>query len=499
MNHSIIFKKAIRLFLLSLMVLVPQQLAARVIYVDVNGDGVANVTDVTFLIAQLLNETPYVDGTKDFLSATDYGAVGDGVTDDTAALEELFADAAELKKAAYIPAGVYMIRRPLTIKSGMEIYGDGESSVIKKFRAYWHRTTATTAKGQTVIPLDGIDGYRVGDHCFVTTSASSTTTGARHCSFGEITAIDSVNNTVTFRSAYHAGAPETYADGLVKAHASGCYLSTSFPILRSWSFKDECIGVYIHDICLDGNRQNNEPMEWTNACVHFDAYGNVQEGIAYDHHSSNHIIERCTLVNAAYDAISDQGEGRLFVNDCIITNNAMHGVHMGTVFAGAVISNNTMTGNGTRGAGVFFCQDVTNVVVDNNVITSFNHGCSDEEYGTRVQYTIIRNNTFKNITSYVFDFLKATSSVRGGGLQISNNRIEALKAPLFYGRYLDDVILSNNNVVSVSGSPASVVSVTSSSNVIIVGNSLPSGTSVSSPVISTGTTNLTQSSNSWDS
>lgn len=498
MNDNFLVKKAAMLWLLAILLMAPAKAGAEVIFVDTNGDGVVNVSDVTFLIQYILKGSTAVNGTGDYLSAADYGARGDGVTDDTAALETLFADAAELHKAAYIPAGTYMIRRPLTIKSGMEIYGDGPNSIIKKYRAYWHKTVSATQKGQTVIPLDGINGYHVGDHCFVTSSASSTTAAARHCSFGEITAIDSVNNTVTFKSAYHAGAPETYADGLVKAHASGCYLSTSFPILRSWSFKDECIGVYIHDICLNGNRQTNEPMEWTNSCVHFDAYGNVQEGISYNHHSYNHIIERCKLINSSFDAVSDQGEGQLFVSNCVISNSGMHGVHMGTTFANAVISNNTMTGNGTRGAGVFFCQNVTNVVIDNNHISSFNHGCSDEEYGTRAQYTIIRNNVFNNITSYVFDFLKATTSVRGGGMQISNNSIKGLKAPLFYGRHLDDVILSNNQVVSVTRVPSSMVSVTNSSNVIIVGNTLPSGTSVTDPVISTGTTNLVQTSNSWN-
>ncbi len=498
MNHLSITRK-VALLLLLVVTMLPLNAYSRVTYFDVNGDGIANVSDVSFLISQLLNGDPFIDGTKSFLKATDYGAVGDGQTDDTEALEALFADAAELKKAAYIPAGTYMIRRPLTIKSGMEVYGDGDQSVIKKFRAYWHRTVAATQKGQTIIPLDGIDGYRVGDHCFITTREFANYPSARHCSFGEITAIDSVNKTVTFKSAFHAGAPETYADGIVKAHVAGCYLSTSFPILRSWSFKDECVGVYIHDICLDGNRQTNEPMEWTNACIHFDAYGSPMEGIAYNHHSYNHIVERCTLLNSSYDAVSDQGEGRLFVSNCTITNAAMHGVHMGTDFVGAVITNNTMTGNGTMGAGVFFCQNVTDVVVYNNRISSFNHGCSDEEYGTQVKYAIIRNNTFSNITSHVFDFLKASTSSHGGGLQVSNNTINNLRGLLLSGRFLDDLVFSNNTVKSVSGSPSSLISVTDSKNVIIVGNKMPSGSSVSNPVVSTGTTNLINDSNSWGS
>ena len=499
MYHLLFSKRLMLLSFIVLMAVGPLKASPGVVYADVNSDGHVSTADIAALIDFLLSHEPYIDGTRPFLTATDFGAVGDGVSDDTEALEALFADAAELEKAVYIPAGTYMIRRPLTIKSGMEVYGDGESSIIKKYRAYWHRTVTTTSKGKTVIYLDGIDGYNVGDHCYITSTASSTNAAARHCSFGVITAIDSVNNTVTFKSAYNAGMPDTYADGVVKSHAVGCYLSTSFPILRSWSFRDECIGVYIHDICLDGNRQTDEPMEWTNACIHFDAYGNVQEGIAYNHHSYDHIVERCKLINSSFDAVSDQGEGRLFVDNCVISNSAMHGVHMGTDFANAVISNNTMTGNGTQGAGVFFCQNVTNVVVDNNQISGFNHGCSDEEYGTRVQYAIIRNNVFDNITSYVFDFLKATSSVRGGGLQVSNNYIDNLNGYLFMGRYLDDVILSNNEVRSMAGTPTTVISVKDSENVIVVGNQLPDGVSVSKPVVSTGTTNLINSSNSWGS
>ncbi|MBR7012755.1 MAG: hypothetical protein IKI10_07675, partial [Muribaculaceae bacterium] len=70
-------------------------------------------------------------------------------------------------------------------------------------------------------------------------------------------------------------------------------------------------------------------------------------------------MERCRLINASFDAISDQGEGGLFVKDCTIKNCAMHGIHMGTIFSGAVITGNKMTGNSIRGAGVFCCQSVT--------------------------------------------------------------------------------------------------------------------------------------------
>ena len=486
-----------------LAVMSPTHMAvAQSIYADVNGDGRADIGDVTSLINFLLSHSgsgSNNDGlNRGCISAKDYGAVGNGVVDDTQALERAFADAARMHVSLYIPAGTYLIRRPLALKSGMEIYGDGASTIIRKKAAVWHRLTAVLVADTNVATLESVDGYEVGDAMYVSDTFGNLTNGlasARDCSYGVITAIDPVNRRVTFESSLNHIAGHS---GAVKNHSIDCVLSTSYAIFRSWS-RDECIGVYIHDICLDGNRQTDEPMSWCNGCIHFDPYSTATRlNVAYNSHSYNPIIANCKLINSSFDGISDQGEGGLYVKDCTIENSAMHGVHMGTVFSNALIADNTMKGNAVRGAGVFFCQDVTNVIVDKNTISSFYHGCSDEEYGTAGTYNIIRNNKFSSITSYVFDFLKATSGAHGGSLLITKNKITGLKAAMFAGKNLDDVVITNNTVSSVASALTELIKISSSNDVIIVGNTLPSGVSVSQPVSATNVTNLIQTSNSWN-
>jgi len=59
-----------------------------------------------------------------------YGAVGDGVTDDTAAFQAAINAADGLSGQVYIPAGTYIVTT-LLYKSSMRIYGDGLTSIVK--------------------------------------------------------------------------------------------------------------------------------------------------------------------------------------------------------------------------------------------------------------------------------------------------------------------------------------------------------------------------------
>jgi hypothetical protein len=59
-------------------------------------------------------------------SVTDYGAVGDGVTDDSVAIQ----NAVTANNAVFFPAGTYKVSVPIVLKSNNTLYGEGASSVI---------------------------------------------------------------------------------------------------------------------------------------------------------------------------------------------------------------------------------------------------------------------------------------------------------------------------------------------------------------------------------
>lgn len=79
-----------------------------------------------------LNQVPYTgtvnrtigDGFGDFVSAKDFGAKGDGVTDDTAAINAALATGLLVK----VPQGTYKITATLVVPAGGGIVGDGDKT-----------------------------------------------------------------------------------------------------------------------------------------------------------------------------------------------------------------------------------------------------------------------------------------------------------------------------------------------------------------------------------
>lgn len=93
--------------------------------------GDTEATDMETLESESVAETESVEagqGTESVMDVRDFGAVGDGRTDDTQALKA--AIEAGAGKEVYIPSGTYMISSKIYIPESTRIVGDGESTVL---------------------------------------------------------------------------------------------------------------------------------------------------------------------------------------------------------------------------------------------------------------------------------------------------------------------------------------------------------------------------------
>lgn len=91
-----------------------------------------------------------------------FGAVGDGVTDDTAAIQAAVdAVATAGGGSVFVPAGHYITSSPILMKSNVELYGEGKTSRI-------HNTTATSSGSGTVVLLGTYDADAFADPTNVT-------------------------------------------------------------------------------------------------------------------------------------------------------------------------------------------------------------------------------------------------------------------------------------------------------------------------------------------
>jgi len=81
--------------------------------------------------APSVRPTPTARPSGPLIDVRSFGAVGNGSTDDSAALQDALASAASSGKTVYLPSGTYTCSSPLVLPSGVSIAGDGDTSWLK--------------------------------------------------------------------------------------------------------------------------------------------------------------------------------------------------------------------------------------------------------------------------------------------------------------------------------------------------------------------------------
>ena len=183
------------------------------------------------------------------LNALDYGAKGDGTTDDTAALQAALNAIPATGGALYIPTGTYKTTSTLSClgKSNVLIYGDGmgasvinASAVTSNLLVLGYTSGAPSPAVLNNMTLDGFTIY-----------------GSGTAAMGHIVDFRGINNVVFNAMEFYNGYPEgVYCDGSTVAfdglRITNCYFHDCYKGPISNGFNTNTLGVT--NIVIENNR-----------------------------------------------------------------------------------------------------------------------------------------------------------------------------------------------------------------------------------------------------
>lgn len=96
------------------------------------------------------------EGGGTYVTPQMFGAKGDGVTDDTNAINNALTSSMNKNVQIYFPAGTYIVTAPLTLPDGIVVKGDGTKSIIKTNFANGYvlqGTSSTTITGVSIVDM----------------------------------------------------------------------------------------------------------------------------------------------------------------------------------------------------------------------------------------------------------------------------------------------------------------------------------------------------------
>jgi parallel beta-helix repeat protein len=264
----------------------------------------------------------------------------------------------------WIAPGRYVLRTTLTLRSNVRVVATPGSTVLTICDGAKALLARDAGHGTDQIVLVDDAGFRVGDGVAIRDDRSSSAFAVTTATLAEKT------GPKTFR----LSAP------LVQDYAvsRGATVARAFPVVGGWNIQD----ATVEGLTIDGNRQKAEALD-----------GCRGAGI-YLYACQRVTIRNCTVRNYNGDGISLQWSSRdVTVEDCLVENCAVFGLHPGSDSHHSVVRRNRVLGNG--GPGLFVCENVKHVVFERNELRGnqgpgISIGCRDTDNVFR-ENTIVAN------------------------------------------------------------------------------------------------------------
>ena len=134
-------------------------------------------------LAQILANLLAVMDHSSSLNVTDYGAVGDGVTDDTGAIQRAI-DAWPAKGTVVLPAGTFRVNSTVYLKSGITITGAGPGQTILYMPRQSSPTAILLGSGTSGVTVTGLT--LCGSGAFTGNEYGISMAGAEDCTLSDL-------------------------------------------------------------------------------------------------------------------------------------------------------------------------------------------------------------------------------------------------------------------------------------------------------------------------
>lgn len=315
----------------------------------------------------------------------------------TAGIQEAIDSLPPTGGVVYLPAGTYLLRRSVVLRSTVTIRGDGPATVLTRPPVVRHRLVRGAHGESKHLRVSSTRGLQVGDQVNVRDRESV----GWWSSHAIVTDLSPVHLRLEMRHGSHK-----YR-----------FLPERLGIVTNWFpaiWLKDTHDVIIESLAIDGNEVEHpyKVCDFVVAAIH-------------SHNCTNLRIANITVRHWPGDGIGIQGGHTALVTGCIVENCAGHGCHPGTGLTQSLWTDNVGIRNTCD--GLFFCLRVTHSVVRGNVFElNGRHGIgglSDPD-----MFNVVASNICANNGCHGIEAVRSIGNVIEGNILRNNSQ----KAP---GRY----------------------------------------------------------------
>lgn len=388
---------------------------------------------------------------RDIVSVMDFGAVGDGVTDDSAAIQSAVSSLSANGGEVYIPPGTYCVASPILVPAKVVVRGAGigvtflsATTAMTNLQAVFYAATANTVEFQDFSILgntNGTLGAGTGIHVKSGSGAkiqrvyisNTTQAGIR---------LDEVDTALVedcwLESCGRTGYTDNHGIMLYTTTAASCSGVkivrnrvkqafrkgiTTFTGVSTGSISDVLIDGNTVEGCGLGNIYVGGPLQSRIVITNNDMYGgyvNLQFGDASDSVVANNTATLSTAFNFGLYGVSNSViKGNVLRTSGeagIATKQAVTEVCVGLVISDNVVYNSNRLNAGQAAIDLVATSDT---VIANNIVYDAT-GLSEAEYGVYERSTCDKNTVVNN---RVFNMATADYSVTGANSTVVQSKL----------------------------------------------------------------------------